>query len=151
MERIIISGLEEGERFLMLDAVGNLQADGICGKKIFREATPYLLLESAAQLCALHSRWKANFSRHAFLLGMHEAVYPNHTLSGPVFLQATVDSFSEAAAQYRVRVTNNGEIYSLSLVIASMSYGKQFQEDLLRSRYQAIFYRLNTVWNKEAV
>ena len=60
-------------------------------------------LEAAAQAAALHQRFLAGFSCHAFLLSVDECRFPTDALDGLMVFRAVLLGRSLRAATYRVK------------------------------------------------
>ncbi|MBG3878587.1 hypothetical protein FVW20_16635 [Desulfovibrio oxamicus] len=66
------------DRFLLLDRLDSCDETGAAARRVFIAAPPWQGMEAMAQLAALHARWTADFSLHAFLLAVEECTWPDH-------------------------------------------------------------------------
>ena len=120
----------------------------------------------AAQAAALHQRFLAGFSCHAFLLSVDECRFPTDALDGLMVFRAVLLGRSLRAATYRVDVcpacslplsetgsaakTDKGlfgmecgkeavPAWSVSLGIGLAPYDDTFRRDMLEPRYRRLF------------
>lgn len=90
--------------FVLLDAVGAAEPDHLIAWRRFESAPMWQGLEAAAQAAALHQRFLAGFSCHAFLLSVDECRFPTDALNGLTAFRAVLLGQSLRAATYRVDV-----------------------------------------------
>ena len=88
--------------FVLLDAVGAAELDHLTAWRRFESAPMWQGLEAAAQAAALHQRFLAGFSCHAFLLSVDECRFPADVLYGLMAFRAVLLGQSLRAATYRV-------------------------------------------------
>jgi hypothetical protein len=75
---------ETPDRFLLLDRLDVCDPTGATARRAFAAAPPWQGLEAMAQLAALHARWTADFTLHAFLLTVDECTWPPHVPAADV-------------------------------------------------------------------
>ena len=121
------------DSFLLLDSVSRITPQSITGTKEYANAPGYLLLESMAQLGALHIRQQCDFSRHAFLLSIQYSRIlqklsddASYTLNGTAHVSATRTAETESTATY-----------SISLCLYPQKVGTDFAS--LKKTYAAVF------------
>lgn len=152
--------------FVLLDAVGAAEPDHLTAWRRFESAPMWQGLEAAAQAAALHQRFLAGFSCHAFLLSVDECRFPTDALNGLTKFRAVLLGQSLRAATYRVDVcpacslplsetgsaakTEKGlfemecgkgavPAWSVSLGIGLAPYDDTFRRDMLEPRYRRLF------------
>lgn len=152
--------------FVLLDAVSAAGPDRLIALRRFESAPVWQGLEAAAQAAALHQRFLAGFSCHAFLLSVDECRFPGDMLDGLLELRAVLLGRSLRAATYRVDVypvcppsllegggvVKAGEglfgtgrkeeavpAWSVSLGIGLAPYDGTFKRELLEPRYRRLF------------
>ena len=152
--------------FVLLDAVGAAEPDHLIAWRRFESAPMWQGLEAAAQAAALHQRFLAGFSCHAFLLSVDECRFPTDALNGLTAFRAVLLGQSLRAATYLVDVcpacphplpeagntakTGKGPLgmecgkgavpaWSVSLGIGLAPYDDTFRRDMLEPRYRRLF------------
>ena len=90
--------------FVLLDGVSAAEPDHLTAWRRFGSAPMWQGLEAAAQAAALHQRFLAGFSCHAFLLSVDECRFPTDALDGLMVFRAVLLGRSLRAATYRVDV-----------------------------------------------
>ena len=151
--------------FVLLDAVSAAGPDLLTALRRFDSAPVWQGLEAAAQAAALHQRFLAGFSCHAFLLSVDDCCFPGGVLEGLREFRAVLLGRSLRAAAYRVDVypvrspslpeagnaVEGGGLsgtgcneeaapaWSVSLGIGLAPYDETFKRDLLEPRYRRLF------------
>lgn len=152
--------------FVLLDAVSAAGPDRLTALRRFDSSPAWQGLEAAAQAAALHQRFLAGFSCHAFLLSVDECRFPGDALDGLLEIHAVLLGQSLRAATYRVDVYRLGfrslwemgnaakadEVFSetereegdvptwsVSLGIGLAPYDDTFRRDMLEPRYRRLF------------
>ena len=87
--------------FVLLDGVSAAEPDHLTAWRRFGSAPMWQGLEAAAQAAALHQRFLAGFSCHAFLLSVDECRFPTDALDGLMVFRAVLLGRSLRAATYR--------------------------------------------------
>ena len=150
--------------FVLLDAVSAAGPDRLTALRRFDSAPVWQGLEAAAQAAALHQRFLAGFSCHAFLLSVDACCFPGSVLDGVLELRAVLLGRSLRAAAYQVDIypmcpssllegsaVKSGEglsetgrkeeaapAWSVSLGIGLAPYDETFKRDLLEPRYRRL-------------
>ena len=86
--------------FVLLDAVSAAEPDHLTAWRRFGSDPMWQGLEAAAQAAALHQRFLAGFSCHAFLLSVDECRFPTDALDGLMVFRAVLLGRSLRAATY---------------------------------------------------
>ena len=76
--------------FVLLDGVSAAEPDHLTAWRRFGSAPMWQGLEAAAQAAALHQRFLAGFSCHAFLLSVDECRFPTDALDGLMVFRAVL-------------------------------------------------------------
>ena len=132
--------------FLLVDAILDVDAQGMSGHTNFQCAPSFAALEAMAQLAALHVRYRIDFKRHAFLLKViHVNGLMHNNLDGQLHLEARIESHSRDAWQYQVTALMEG-INGMDgrLIIGVRDYYEYFQDHRLRCHYQKRFAALRS-------
>ena len=139
------------DRFLLLDRLDRCDVTGATARRAFTAAPPWQGLEAMAQLAALHARWTADFSLHAFLLTVEECTWPSaDALHGTLYMRADLLAQSDRAATYATTITplplpSGADIspspprMAATLTIGRAPYDARFNGDSLTARYRDIF------------
>lgn len=139
MERVAVcSGLEG---FVLLDSVSGISREAISGLKQFRDAPPWLVMESLAQLGALHVRYRRNFEMHAFLLGIKHCDFSSGHMRGSVRLCGESTAESSSAYSYNLlALDENGNRTEGEFLFSVVDYDdRHFKGDVLRNHYEKVF------------
>lgn len=146
MEKIIIdTGLEN---FIMPDKITKITETSIDAvKTVNREPLPlFQKIETLAQICALHTRYRTEFQRHAFLLKINtfkEGSGENTT--GSYRIRANLTGNGKSAFSYSVSAGVHGrKMYTADLIIAVSDYDEAFKAKELSEHYRSIFSCLMT-------
>ena len=107
--------------FVLLDGVSAAEPDHLTAWRRFGSAPMWQGLEAAAQAAALHQRFLAGFSCHAFLLSVDECRFPTDALDGLMVFRAVLLG------------------RSVSLGIGLAPYDDTFRRDMLEPRYRRLF------------
>jgi len=138
MERIRIhTGLDH---FVMVDAIGGMDANRIDGEVTLENADPTLLLESLAQLAGLHIRHSLDFAKHAFLVKIAGTPLPEEkSLTGTFRLRGSLVGRSEEAFTYRLEADReNVPVIHGQFLFGTIDYSDDFQKDILQKHYREI-------------
>lgn len=145
--------------FVLLDAVSEVQPNRLVAYRHFAAAPVWQVMEAAAQCAALHQRWLADFTSHAFLLSIDECPLPEMPFDGTARLLAQLTGQSARAASYQVTLRSaepdqrhpdktshtklakatSSDDWAISLVIGRVPYDASFQQNTLESRYRELF------------
>ncbi len=145
--------------FILLDAIAEAQPERLTAYRHFAAAPAWQAMEAAAQCAAMHQRWLAGFTCHAFLLSIDECALPETPLDGTVRLLARLTGQSAQAALYQVtlqslepdqrhadktgcpmhRHATHHDEWKISLAIGRIPYDGSFQQPMLESRYRELF------------
>ena len=139
MDRIEINTGMDG--FHLLAAVTLVDESRIRGRADIADLSSLAVMESLAQLGALHVRRLHDFSTHAFLLKVAEfSLAGQGEISGDLALAGNLVARSQAAFSYELRAETAGkEVCSGRFVFSVTAYDDRFSKDLLRKRYKELF------------
>ncbi|MHC1728199.1 MAG: hypothetical protein AB9866_19705 [Syntrophobacteraceae bacterium] len=149
MERVVVrSGLTG---FLLLDSISEINPEAISGSRHFQNAPPWLVMESLAQLGALHVRYLCNFEKHAFLLGVRRCGVSSGKTSGTCLLSGRSLAVSSSAFSYNLLAVGGKDTrIEGEFLFAVVEYDQvHFKEDLLREHYKKVFSCLRSGSNKD--
>ncbi|MFH2066592.1 MAG: hypothetical protein ABIK15_15440 [Pseudomonadota bacterium] len=145
MERLNINtGLD---RFLLIDRITEVDEAMIQGSCILPAQEAYLLMESMAQLGAMHVRWCNGFNRHAFLSGIRN-FHPAGAFIGTEKFQLTGVLKSRSSTGFSYAVTadsKSGRFVSGDFLYAAIPYDDRFRRSFLQSHYEKVFSCLRIV------
>lgn len=139
MERVAVcSGLEG---FVLLDSISGISREAISGLKQFGDAPPWLVMESLAQLGALHVRYRLNFEMHAFLLGIKRCDFSSGHMRGNIQLRGESTAESSSAYSYKLlALDENGSCVEGEFLFSVVEYDDlHFKGDVLRKHYKKVF------------
>jgi hypothetical protein len=145
MEKLIINtGLHH---FFLVDGVTRVDEKQIQGFTSPSGRQSFLLVESMAQLGAMHVRFITDFNAHAFLLGisnlqMTEA-FPGQERTN---ITGTLNNRSTDSFLYTLTAEIAGsQSISGTFLFATIPYDDTFREDCLQHHYKKIFSCLQSV------
>ncbi len=137
-----VIGINTGlENFLGVDQITEIRTDAIKGSRKFSNAPFYLCLEALAQVCALHVRHITDFEKHAFLLKVTRCpIHVDQVFSGQYILRSKLLSHSRHAFSYSAKAIIDGKTgMGGEFIIATMDYGKDFKEEIIKTHYKKVF------------
>ncbi len=126
--------------FKLIDKIKIITENKINAYKNFFSNKSYLIIESFAQLAALHVRYKVNFKKHAFLLKINyfESSWSNN-FNGNCLLNATLLNLSETSYLYKLIAYKNSLMIAKSeLLISTINYNDFFHKEFLKEYYQSL-------------
>jgi hypothetical protein len=134
----INSGLSS---FLMLDCILDVNDSRIVGTRSFSSAKPYLVLESLAQLGAIHVRRLTDFSKHVFLMKIASCFIPIKTgVDGKCLLSGDLAGRSNSSFRYFLKAEKDGVTTARAeLFYAALEYDNNFKKELLHDHYARVF------------
>ncbi len=132
------------QHFQLQTRIQHVSARRIKAIVTFAQSPSYSLVESMAQLAAMHVRYRSDFDRHVFLLKIQSCELPQRpSLDGDVDLAAERLSHSSHAFGYQVSaLMPDGESFGAELLIGSREYDRQFRRENLHPYYQKRFEAL---------
>jgi hypothetical protein len=141
MERMIVQAGCSG--FIRIDQVLRMERNAVAGRVSLQDTPPSLALESLAQLAALHTRWRCDFSEHGFLLGITTCTLPRENVTGTAHICAEVTGASKKATRYLSRLDIAGQTrVKAELTIGLKPYDEIFRRDLLEPGYRNLLQHL---------
>ena len=134
----INSGLNS---FLMLDCILDVSDSRIIGTRSFSSVQPYLILESLAQLGAIHVRRLTDFSKHVFLMKIVRCFIPMKTgIDGECLLSGDLAGRSNSSFRYFLKAEKDGVTTARAeLLYAALEYDKNFKNEILHDHYARVF------------
>jgi hypothetical protein len=134
------------DQFRMLDKIVFYAENIICGEKSYIDSENYLLLESLAQLAALHVRNNVNFEKHAFLLKVnHFELNCEGRLNGLYKLNCELTGHSNNGFLYSVNaLSEKNDVLKGELLIGVIEYNSDFKTKDLKEYYKKVFRCLQT-------
>jgi len=144
MERVDINTQMDG--FQLLTSVTDLDQGIIKGTAAFVDQPPFVVMESLAQLGALHVRWLCDFSKHAFLLKVERFSLPGESrISGTLELSGRLLVRSQAAFSYDLTTSGVWESPLMGRFLFSVKeYDDTFEKGVLTTRYKEVFQCLTS-------
>ena len=139
MERVDINTQMDG--FHLLTSVTDLDKGIIGGTAAFVDQPAFVVMESLAQLGALHVRWLCDFSKHAFLLKVERFSLPGESrISGTLELSGRLLVRSQAAFSYDLTASGVWESPLMGRFLFSVKeYDDTFGKEVLTTRYRKVF------------
>ncbi len=141
MERLIVNTGLDG--FTMPDKVTTLNDTTVAAVKSLdtKNDNDLIKIETMAQVCALHTRFRFNFDKHAFLLKIDEyKTISALSGNGEILIRATIVSAAKEAFSYSVRALHGEkEIFNGRLLIAVTNYSETFNKKELTKHYRKLF------------
>ncbi|HUH67073.1 MAG TPA: hypothetical protein VLZ07_11615 [Syntrophales bacterium] len=134
----INSGLSS---FLMLDRILDMSDSRIVGMRFFGDGRPYVMLESLAQLGAIHVRRLTDFSKHVFLMKIIGCFIPIKTkMDGECLLSGDVAGRSSSSFRYFLKAEKDGvTMAKAELLYAAIEYDRNFKKGILHDHYVRVF------------
>jgi len=134
------------KHFKLVARITHVSASVICAEAGLDGMPMYAGLETMAQLAALHVRYCLEFQRHAFLLKVNQGFWPaKDCLAGCYGLTAERYSQSSKAFAYQVKAQGpTGAMSTADLLIGTVAYDNEFQEDILTAYYREVFGKLRS-------
>lgn len=144
MERIDINTQMDG--FHLLTSVTDLGKEKIGGTATFADQPAFVVMESLAQLGALHVRWLCDFSKHAFLLKVERFSLPGESrICGTLALSGRLRIRSQAAFSYDLTASGIWETPLMGRFLFSVkAYDDTFEKKILTTRYKEVFQCLTS-------
>ncbi len=144
MERIDINTQMDG--FHLLTSVTDLDQGMIGGTAAFVDQPAFVVMESLAQLGALHVRWLCGFSKHAFLLKVERFSLPSERrISGLLALSGWLVVRSQSAFSYDLTASGAWEGPLRGRFLFSVKeYDDTFEKEVLTTRYREVFQCLTS-------
>lgn len=144
MERIDINTHMDG--FHLLTSVTDIDERRIGGTATFVDQPAFVVMESLAQLGALHVRWLCDFSKHAFLLKVERFSLPRESrISGTLALSGRLMVRSQAAFSYDLTASGGWENPLMGRFLFSVkAYDDTFGKKILTTRYKEVFQCLTS-------
>ena len=146
MEQLIIRS--RMQHFQVLTRIQHVSKRRMRAIATFAQSPSYCLVESMAQLAAMHVRHSLDFDRHAFLLKIQSCdLTLRPILNSDVDLTAERISHSSNAFAYRVSaLVPDGESFGAELLIGTREYDRKFRKECLNPYYQK---RFETLFNRD--
>lgn len=129
------------QEILMIDAISRWDDKRILAGRKFNGEPGFCAVEACAQLSALHVRKRTGFACHAFLLALISvSPLPPGKITGTARLDATLEGISRRAFSYKTTIRLNGcGSIRADLIIGTVDYGEEFNQDCLQHRYETLF------------
>ncbi|WP_139795859.1 hypothetical protein [Desulfocicer vacuolatum] len=144
MERVGIN--IQMDSFHLLTSVTELDKGIIRGTAAFIDQPAFVVMESLAQLGALHVRWLCDFSKHAFLLKVEHFFLPGESrISGTLELSGKLVVRSQTAFSYDLTASGICEAPLMGRFFFSVKeYDDTFKKEILKTRYKELFQCLKS-------
>ncbi len=127
--------------FEMIDRISAVDSRHIEGIKTLEGCPVAMVIESLAQLGALHVRFITAFKKHCFLLLIpHLEILDTSALHGSYRLYGSLTAESKRAFSYTLRATRrNRDCLKGRLVFGTLDYDARFRRERLAKHYQRMF------------
>ncbi len=129
------------KQFVMLDNIYSIEKSGIAGTFILKSEEPFIIIESLAQIGAMHVRWLHNFENHAALLKINSLKFIDENIStGKYILNGELTGKSNRAFSYRMQAIHqdNTAVHG-DLLFTLIEYDSVFNKDIIKNHYMEIF------------
>ena len=131
-------------KFILLDEIILLTHENITGKVTFNDTipfAPFIMIETLAQLGAIHIRYLTSFEKHAFLLKIKKSSkLPKSFLKGTFIIKGRLTGQSKKAFSYGMQVEKNDLSYFTgNYLFALIEYDTNFKRSNLKKHYQKVF------------
>lgn len=138
MDRININTSLKG--FILIDQITEIGLEKIKAVKEYSQAPVYAIIESFAQLGAIHVRYLNKFRKHAFLLKIIScSLDSGESINGKYYLTGLLENSSSHAFSYKLNAQRNNLVqFEGRFMFAVIDYDSEFKKDVLETRYKKV-------------
>ncbi len=131
------------DRFILIDTIDSLTEETISGTQYVADHAPlFCMVESMAQLGAMHLRYQTDFQRHVFFAKAKRLTfYVKNIVKGHYRFDATAKGHSDRSFAYYLTSKTAGNILAADgiFLFSSLSYDSNFQKERLKNHYERVF------------
>ncbi len=129
------------KQFIILDNIYSIEKSGIAGSFTLKKEESFLIMESLAQIGAMHVRWLHSFDSHAALLKINSMKFIDKNIStGKYILNGKLTGKSNRAFSYKMQAihSDNTAVHG-DLLFTLIEYDSVFKKDIIKNHYMEIF------------